>query len=66
MLAARHNFQENHWSALSIEEGPYVVERQNYIDDPEWLEYFDDAVASGACYIFHQWPPEPQEEDSVH
>lgn len=64
--AAQRSFNENLWEVVGIEEGPNNVARSVYIDDAEWLSYFDEALASGECYVFNQWPPEPQEGDVVH
>ena len=35
-------------------------------DDPEWLEAYDDAARDGECHLFHLWPPDPGEDDTVH
>lgn len=51
---------------MSIEDGPTVVERSDYLDEPDWLEWFDEAVADGECYVFHQWPPDERDGQRVH
>lgn len=59
-------FRINHWMVLSLEDGPFLTEADDYEDDPEWLEYFNEAVSEGECFIFHEWPPEAQEDDVIH
>ena len=63
---ALRNFSENSWSVVTLEEEPMLVSREDYLEDPEWLEWYDQADENGECYIFHQWPPEPQEDDAIH
>jgi hypothetical protein len=43
------------WSQVSREDGPVVVCRQDYADDPDVLFYMDAAQHDGACYLLHQW-----------
>jgi hypothetical protein len=63
---ALENFKEQGWEVVSLEDGPFIAPRDNYLDDDEWLQWFDEALQSGACYIFHQWPPEAQDGDQSH
>jgi hypothetical protein len=65
MKSATENFVDNHWLVLALEEGPEIRARDSYLDEPEVLEWYDEAVENGECYVFHQWPNEPQEEDVV-
>lgn len=60
------NFAENGWQVVSVEDGPMNVERDRYLEDPEWLEWYDQAAVDGECYVFHQWPSGPQDDDEVH
>ncbi|MGM9428948.1 hypothetical protein [Hydrogenophaga sp. MI9] len=62
---AANSLQDNGWEVLSVEDGPVFVERSD-LEDPDWLAWFDQAAADGECYVFHQWPPEAQEDDQVH
>lgn len=60
------NFKDNGWEVVTIEDGPFLVYREHYLDNLEWLEWFDQAVQDGEYYVFHEWPPESQEDDQVH
>lgn len=57
---------ENFWEAVRLEEGPVVRLREHYLDDPEMLECFDEALSNGECYVYHLWPIEAQDGDAVH
>lgn len=48
------------WDVISIEE-IRVVERSHYINEPESLECFDEAMDIGIGAVFYTWP----NEDSV-
>jgi hypothetical protein len=43
----------------------YATSRERYLDDAETLESFDEAVSNGECYVYHLWPVEPQDDDSI-
>lgn len=58
--------RENYWEIVAVEEGCRLITEKNYSDDPERLEYYEQAASDGECYVYHQWPNEPQEEDDVH
>ena len=60
------NFAENGWQVVSIEDGPTAIDRENYLEEPEWLEWYDQAARDGECYVLHQWPLGPQEDEEVH
>lgn len=60
------NFSEEGWDVVAIEDEPSPIERADYLDDPEWLEWIDYALEDGECYVFHKWPPGQQEDDPVH
>lgn len=54
---------DNGWMIVSIEERGYEVTEQWYTDDYEMLEYFEQAVNDGECYVFNQWPVEVRGSD---
>jgi hypothetical protein len=58
--------KESGWSILAVEEQCYEVTEEAYAEDDEGLEHYRRAVTEGECYVFHQWPAEPQEGDDVH
>lgn len=60
---AMRNFSENHWEVTAVEEPPLVTSRSEYSGD--WLDWYDQATHEGECYVFHQWPNEPQEGNLV-
>jgi hypothetical protein len=57
---------ESGWKILSVEEECSEASEDWYSNDDEGREYFHRAVSDGECYVFHQWPLEPQEGDDVH
>jgi hypothetical protein len=54
------------WKVVSVEEECRQVTASAYTEDAEGREYYDEAVTDGECYVFHQWPVDPQEDDDVH
>ena len=63
---ALQNFKDHEWEVVSLEDGPFLAERDDYLDDDDWLQWFDEALQEGECYVFHQWPPEAQDGDAIH
>ena len=58
--------KESGWNILAVEKRCYEVTEEAYAEDDEGLEHYLHAVTDGECYVFHQWPVEPQEGDDVH
>jgi hypothetical protein len=58
--------REREWSITSVEDQCREVTDQSYTKDDEEWEYYREAVAEGECYVYHEWPVEPQEQDQVH
>ena len=54
------------WRVLSVEEECCEVSEDWYSEDEEGREYYQQAISEGNCYVFYQWPVEPQEGDDVH
>jgi hypothetical protein len=63
---AYEHFQETHWEIVSVEVPPQLVERSDYDEDADNLDWFDQAVADGECYVLYQWPLEVQDGDVIH
>ena len=42
------------------------VERENYEDEPENLQYFSEAEADGACFLFNSWDINGEDEEETH
>jgi hypothetical protein len=57
---------ESGWRILGVEEQCREVTEDSYSDDDEGLDHYREAVVNAECYVFHQWPIEPQEGDDVH
>ena len=52
------------WDIESLEHSSLVT-REAYADDDEGLRHFEQALIDKEFYVFHTWPPGPQENDSV-
>jgi hypothetical protein len=59
-------FRDRGWKVVSIEEECREVTAAVYFEDEEGRGYYDQAVTEGECYVFHQWPADPQDGDDVH
>ena len=46
---------EQRWSFIKLED-IFTVQREQYLDDPDSLESYDNAVQYGLGAIFHTWP----------
>jgi hypothetical protein len=57
---------ERGWTILSVEEECCEVTEDWYAEGDEERQYYEQAITDGECYVFHQWPVEPQEGDDVH
>ncbi|MCP5335847.1 MAG: hypothetical protein H7A08_09215 [Oceanospirillaceae bacterium] len=65
-LHAQQNFTNNNWQVLRIEDGPFRVERNQYLDDEDNLAAFDEAMQEGESYILYEWPVEAQPGETIH
>ena len=52
---ARAGIDSAGWDALVVDERRSVI-REEYIEKPEALEYFDQASIDGLVLTFHTWP----------
>jgi hypothetical protein len=52
------NTQE--WEALNIEE-VYITNRERYVDEPDSLECFEQAINCGIGAVFYTWPINDEE-----
>lgn len=57
---------ESGWTIIALVDECHEVSEQSYDADDDALPYFRQAVEEGECYVYHQWPADPQEEDSIH
>jgi hypothetical protein len=55
--------RESNWKVFSVEDDCREVTEEYYSESEESLEYYRQAAVDGECYVYHQWPNEPQEED---
>ena len=53
------------WDIITVDD-TFIAERERYLDLPESLELFDQAEIDGEAYLFDTWPPEPQEDETIH
>ncbi len=53
------------WDIITVDD-TFIAERERYSDVPESLELFEQAEIDGEAYLFNTWPPEPQEDDTIH
>lgn len=63
---AQQNFSANNWRVMSIEDGPFRVDRSQYLDDEDSLAAYDEALEEGESYILYEWPVEAQPGDTLH
>lgn len=63
--AAREALSELHWEIVSVEKGPWVLDRRD-LSDAEEQDHFDLAASEGECLVYHLWPVEPQDGDAIH
>ena len=61
---AERGLEEAGWLVDEIGEISLVA-RADYSGDDENLQYFDQALVDGEVLIFHTWPNEPQEGETV-
>ncbi len=52
---ARTYIKSQGWNIISLDESSQV-ERWAYKENPELLEFFEQAQQTGECYMFHYWP----------
>ncbi len=64
-LTAKEYIQSEGWDIISLTDYD-LPEREWYIDAPDSLEQFDNALKYREAYITHTWPPEPQESEIIH
>jgi hypothetical protein len=58
--------RESGWTIRAVEEQCREVNELWYSENDEGLEHYRQAGVDGECYVFHQWPVEPQEGDDLH
>ncbi|WP_416666697.1 hypothetical protein [Egbenema bharatensis] len=63
-VLARYYIEESGWISEAIEEEDWVEEK-DYADNPEVLEYFQEAREDGMCIVFHVYPIGDEVEDEA-
>jgi len=58
--------KEAGWKVVGVEDECQQVDELWYAQDSKGKEHFAQAVSDGECYVFDQWPIEPQEGDNVN
>jgi hypothetical protein len=51
------------WSYEETDPDVRWVQRSDYVDDEENLQYFQEAEADGACFVVAQWPVNGEEDE---
>jgi hypothetical protein len=59
---AKFYIEQAGWAPEETEESKWV-ERESYDDEPEGLQYFLEAEADGASFVFNSWDIEDQEDE---
>jgi uncharacterized protein with PIN domain len=54
------------WSIVAVKDECREVTERSYVDNEIGREHYTQALNDGQCYVFDQWPAEPQEGDDVH
>ena len=62
---AQSAIQSDGWDIIAVDE-TFIAEKEIYVEFPESLELFEQAEIDGEAYLFNTWPPEPQENDTIH
>lgn len=52
---AKEYIHKQNWVFINIED-IFAVQREQYIDEPDSLECYDNALQYGLDAIFHTWP----------
>jgi hypothetical protein len=63
--SAKKNIDDQGWTIISVEEESLVNET-SYDEDNKGLDHYLSAVETGEYYVFHTYPPEPDEDDLIN
>lgn len=63
--AASREVSEAGWQSRAIERVEFL-NREDFSEDPEGLEYFDQAQIDGIVLVIHTFPNTPDDEDVRH
>lgn len=63
---AMQTIEATNWRVASVEEECREVTEEDFSENEAGLKYYRQATLDGECYVYHQWPKEPPEEDIVH
>ena len=58
---AKEYIHGQYWSFVKLED-VFTVQREQYLDEPDSLDGYDNAVQYGLDAIFYTWPMEQPEE----
>lgn len=59
--------KEIQWEMVSLEDGPDIVRRDEFVDsDPEWLEAYDAAARDGEFHALYVWDSDEDEDHGAH
>jgi hypothetical protein len=64
-LLARYYIEKDGWIPGEVHERKWV-EKDDYQDNPEHLQYYLEAEADGASFVFHSWDADAEDADVDH
>ena len=62
-LLARYYIEQSGWIPGEKEDERWV-EAEDYEDEPQLLQYYQEAEEDGACFVYHTWPVDGEDDDS--
>jgi len=62
---AKFYLAQEGWDHAETTESKWV-EKQDYVDNPQGLQYFSEAETDSACFVIHQWSVTEKEESNTH
>ena len=64
--AALAYYRDSDWDVVLQEQPPQPIDRSACVDEPEWLDAYDEAMHQGECHLFDLWPVAADEDDTMH
>jgi hypothetical protein len=63
---AHDAIRDGGWTIIALVDECREVGEQSYDADDDALPYFRQAVEDGECFVYHQWPVDVHDGDSIH
>jgi hypothetical protein len=61
---ARRAIEERLWVIVAVDEA--WAEATESAVPPESMQYFEQAMSDGECYVFHTWPNDAEDREATH